>query len=259
MVDQRTRGVASVLLVIILVAWSPGLQASDASSALFLWPPFLETPPPSWWPQFLGAQVTVIPQYLFPFPSPYAGPNSLVATGDTQVTHTYGVYFGAQIVPNLQGYVDVEMARGSAVGEAVGLGGLTNGDAIRTGSVHLGQGPYVARAFVRYVVPLAATRQQVERDMDQLPGAEPVHRLEVKAGILAVTDDFDRNRYANNTRTQFMNWSFIFNTAWDFAADTRGYTRGLMLGWITPTWAVRLGSYQMPTFANGNNLDDDLP
>lgn len=124
--------------------------------------------------------------------------------------------------------------------------------------MNLGQGPYVARAFVRYVVPLAAAREPVERDMDQLPGAEPVQRLEIKAGIVALTDDFDRNRYANNTRTQFMNWSFIFNTAWDFAADTRGYTRGLMLGWITPTWTVRLGSYQMPTFANGNILDGDV-
>src|SRR5215510_8830103 len=195
MVDQRTRGVASVLLVAILVAWSPDLQASDAPSALFLWPPFFETPAPPWWPQFLGAQVTVIPQYLFPFPSPYAGPNSLVATGDTQVTHTYGVYFGAQIVHNLQGYVDVEMARGSAVGKAFGLGGLTNGDSIRQGTVDLGRGPYVARVFLRYVVPLGSERERVERDIDQLPGTDPVRRLEVKAGIFALTDDFDHNRY----------------------------------------------------------------
>jgi len=249
---------AGLLLVALLVAWSPAVQAGDTSPALFLWPPFLTTPAPSWWPQFLGAQVTVIPQHLFPFHSPYAGPNSLVATGDTQVTHTYGAYFGTQIVPRLQGYVDVEMARGKAVSKAVGLGGLTNGDVIRAGSVELGQGPYVARAFMRYVVPLSTVWEEVVRDMDQLPGMDPVRRLEVKAGILALPDDFDRNRYANNPRTQFMNWSFMFNTAWDFAADTRGYTRGLMVGWITPTWAVRLGSYQMPTFANGNILDGDI-
>src|SRR5262245_54403603 len=143
MADQSARSVASVLLVVILVAWSPYLWADDAPSALFLWPPFLDTPAPPWWPQFLGAQVTVIPQYLFPFHSPYAGPNSLIATGDTQVTHTYGSYFGAQVVPNLQGYVDVEMARGGAVGAAIGLGGLTNGDVIRQGGVELGKGPYV--------------------------------------------------------------------------------------------------------------------
>src|SRR5262249_61682819 len=104
----------------LLVLRCLGLRADDAPRALFLWPPFLETPAPSWWPQFLGAQVTVIPQHLFPLHSPYAGPNSLVATGDTQVTHTYGSYFGTQIVQNLQGYVDVEMGRGSAVSAAVG-------------------------------------------------------------------------------------------------------------------------------------------
>ena len=64
------------------------------------------------------------------------------------------------------------------------------------------------------------------RGQDQLPGFEATHRLEFKAGWLSAADDFDHNRYGGSTRTQFMNWSLWQNTAWDYAADTRGYTYG---------------------------------
>jgi hypothetical protein len=48
------------------------------------------------------------------------------------------------------------------------------------------------------------------------------------------------------------------NGAWDFAADTRGYSNGIAVAWINPGWALRLASLQMPTFANGNRFDDDI-
>jgi high affinity Mn2+ porin len=75
---------------------------------------------------------------------------------------------------------------------------------------------------------------------------------------MAVNDDFDKNRYADATRTQFMNWSLWNNTTWDFAADTRGYTYGVMLGWIMPGWSLRYGIYRMPYEANGQRLISSL-
>jgi carbohydrate-selective porin OprB len=185
----------------------------------------------------------------------YSGPNSLTNHGDRQVTHTYGVYFGARLPARLQAFLDLEMARGAAVGNAVGLAGITNGDVIRQGSVQLGQAPYIARAFLRYVVPLSGGLDTASRAMDQLPGAEPVARLEFKAGKLALTDDFDQNRYANSTRAQFCNWGLFNNTSWDYAADTRGYSFGVTIGWVHPRWALRFGTFVMPAFANGNVFD----
>ena len=208
-----------------------------------------------WLPQFLGAQFTVIGQYLAPFPALYTGPNSLTSHGDREATHTYGVYFGFGVPGRVEAYVDVEMARGAAVGHAVGLAGITNGDVIRQGSIDLGQGPYIARAFVRYLVPLGREVDTAARAMDQLPGPEPGARLEVKIGKLAATDDFDQNRYGNSTRLQFCDWALFNNTAWDYAADTRGYSYGVVFAWVHPRWTVKLGSYLMPTFANGNFLD----
>ncbi|HVH66914.1 MAG TPA: carbohydrate porin [Gemmatimonadales bacterium] len=242
--SQRSWRAAVLVLVMTL---SRALPVSGQSPA-----------PPRWIPQLLGAQLTVIVQYLPRFPAQYNGPQSLTDSGDFQGTHTYGAYLGSQLTRYLQAYLDVEMARGGAIGNAFGLGGVSNGDVIRQGTVELGQAPYLARAFVRWVVPLSQGLDTARRAMDQLPGSESVARVEIKLGKLALTDDFDQNRYANTTRAQFCNWGLFNNTAWDYAADTRGYSYGIAVGWVHPGWTLRFGGFLMPTFANGNRFDWDV-
>jgi hypothetical protein len=241
-----TRPTAVAVLASLAAVW-PLVRAAAQTSE-----------PPRWIPQFLGAQFTLIAQYLPRFHALYSGPNSLTDQGDREATHTYGIYFGARLPGQLQAFLDLEMARGAAVGNAVGLGGITNGDVIRQGAVHLGQGPYLARGYLRYVVPLSGELDTASRAMDQLPGPEPVARLEVKLGKLALTDDFDQNRYANSTRLQFCDWGLFNNTAWDYAADTRGYSYGGTIAWIHRRWALRVGSFLMPSFANGDVFDWDV-
>jgi len=209
-------------------------------------------------PRVLGGQVTFIGQRLGPFSSPYSGKNSLESEGTGGTTSTYGIYLGERLLSSLEAYADVEMARGSALSNATGVGGLTNGDELREGSVDLGKGPYVARLYARYWIPLSSETEQKSRAQDQLAGTEPATRIEFKLGKFAATDDFDVNRYANNTRTQFLNWGFINDTAWDYAADTRGYTRGVMIAYVSPAWALRYGAFQMPTVANGDMFDPAL-
>lgn len=209
-------------------------------------------------PQIVGAQYTYIRQHLYRFTSPYSGPNSLTANGDTQATNTFGLYLGVPLSKDLQAYVDAELFKGSGVGGAVGLGGLTNGDVLRQGAAGLHKTPYLARRYLKYVLPLGEETQKLERTQDQLPGSQPTNRIEVKAGTFAAIDDFDRNRYANSTRTQFENWSLWNNMAWDYAADTRGYSNGLYVGYINPGWALRASVMQMPSTANGQDLDAPL-
>jgi high affinity Mn2+ porin len=218
-------------------------------------------PEPAWAPQLLGLQATIIYQNMPPFRSPYGGPNSLTFDHGLGQGHTetYGVYLGSQIAPTLQTYLDIEEERGDGISRAVGLGGITDGDVIREGSVDLGQNPYIARLYLRYFIPLSRENDPLAtRSMDQLPGNEPGSRVEIKIGLMAATDDFDLNRYANNTRTQFMNWGLINNTAWDFAADTRGYDYGFVVALVEPSWRLAFGSYQMPTMANGNTFDGHI-
>jgi high affinity Mn2+ porin len=212
-----------------------------------------------WFPRLLGAQFTYIGQDMPPFHASYSGPNSLTNRGDAQGTHTYGLYFGSQATSRLQLYLDFEMARGAGLSHATGLAGLTDGDVIRQGSVDLGQGPYLARAYARYVFPLGPGRDTVDRAQDQLPGTQPTTRIEIKAGKWALNDDLDVNRYAGSTRYQFMDWALWQNTAWDYAADTRGYTNGGLIGYVSPRWELRVAVAQMPTRANGNVFDGDIP
>ena len=214
------------------------------------------------WPQVVGAQYTFIRQHQTELTSPYRGPRSLDPGGDTQSSHTIGLYLGWAIIDHLQLYLDTEKFMGAGVSGAQGLGGLPNGDVIRQGSGNLPKRFYLARKFVRYLIPLPfggpGETQVAERAQDQLPGAEPATRIEIKVGVLAASDDFDQNRYANSTRTQFMNWSLWNDTAWDFAADTRGYTQGVVLGFVSPRWSIRYGLYEMPVRANEQQLEASI-
>ncbi|WP_266170191.1 carbohydrate porin [Dyella subtropica] len=233
----------AALMLPALLAFAGATQADEAS--LFV-------------PQWLGAQYTFVDQHQYSLHSPYAGEQSLRAHGDTARSHTFGAYFGVALPAHLQFYFDVEMFKGEGVSNATGLGGLTNGDVIRSGTASLGKTPYVARRYLRWTLPLDDETSDVERAQDQLPGKEATRRFEVKIGKMAVNDDFDKNRYADSTRTQFMNWALFNNTAWDFAADTRGYTEGVMLGWIDKGWSLRYGIYRMPYEANGQKLESSL-
>jgi high affinity Mn2+ porin len=210
-------------------------------------------------PQFLGAQATVIGQRLSPFSSQYTGPMSFTSTGDRQVSESYGAYAGICVITGLDLYVDAEMIRGAGISHASGVAGVTNGDVIRQGSADLGDGPYIARLFLRWSRALrGGGLDTIGRGMDDRPRVVSSHRVEVAVGKFGLSDVFDVNRYANSTRTQFLNWALFQNTAWDYAADTRGYSNGVSIAWITPEFTVRAGSFQMPTFANGNVFDSHV-
>src|ERR1700745_2282783 len=86
----------------------------------------------------------------------------------------------------------------------------------------------------------------------------PVKRLEFRAGKLALADFFDVNGVGSDSHFQFMNWTIVNNGAWDYAADTRGYTYAAILEYDDRSWAIRFAEATMPTVANGISLDGDL-
>lgn len=248
MTTRLTRIIAIRLLP--LLAGTAGLASAQ---------PGAKTPCHAPGVRVLGAQATFIGQDLRPFQAAYSGRMSLTDRGDHQLSESYGAYTGACLTSTLAAYLDAEMIRGSGISHASGVAAVTNGDVLRQGSVDLGTGPYIARAFLRWTIPLAsATRDTVASAIDALPSIVSGRRLEITAGKLAATDVFDLNRYANSTRSQFLDWVLFNDGAWDYAADTRGYSNGVVVAWIAPRWALLAGSFQMPTFANGNRFDGDL-
>jgi high affinity Mn2+ porin len=214
--------------------------------------------PDSYWPRLVGEQYTFVLQHQSSLHSPYEGPLSLKPEGDTQPTNTFGFYFGWALTSWAQLYFDTEKFMGAGVSDATGLGGLTNGDVVREGANNLPKRFYIARTYLRFMLPLGQELTKVAAGQDQIAGTEAAKRLELKVGWLAVNDDFDKNRYAGSTRNEFMNWSLWNNTAWDYAADTRGYTAGFVLGYVTPVWSLKYGMYRMPVRANGQELEASL-
>lgn len=69
---------------------------------------------------------------------------------------------------------------------------------------------------------------------------------------------FDNNTYSHDPRSQFMNWAMMDIASWDYAADTRGYTWGVVVEYNQPSWAIRLGSGLVATDANGMILETDI-
>ena len=205
--------------------------------------------------QFNG-QATFILQNLFKFRSLYEGVNSLRSRNEMELSQTYTLYIGARVRPNMELYVNPEMARGHGVSEALGLAGYANGEVIRNPS--LSQDPYLGRYFARWNVATGKGTEKVEDAQNQVAGTRPIRRVVITAGKIGVSDIFDLNTYANSARTQFMNWALLNNGAYDYAADTRGYTLGVAAEWVNPGFTVRLGSFQMPTVANGVTLAGNI-
>ena len=222
-----------------------------------------------WVPVLLAAQYNGISQHLQPFDAKYSGPQSLPADGDDATSKTFGIYFGMQLPAHWQAYLDIERFVGDGIGNAQGLGSPTDGDVVRAGT-DLPKDAYIARAYLQYLLPLGDETSHADRAQDQLPGEVPGHAFLFKVGKLSVGDDFDQNRYANNTRTQFESWTLVNNGAFDYAADTRGYTDGLVFGYLQSGWSIKFGRYRMPERANqealewplnlahGDNLELDL-
>jgi len=200
-------------------------------------------------------EATFIPQHLFAFHSPYAGPLSLPANSETRLSQSYTLYLGARLKRNVEVYVNPELAIGNGIGQISGLAGYANGDII--GQPFLSHHPYPARYFVRWRIPLKqhgiqeVERETVGRAPNLIAGKVPARRVVVTAGKFAVNDIFDVNSYANNPRTQFLNNAFFNNLAYDYAQDARGYTTGLSAAWVNPNWALRAGTFAMPTSAGG--------
>ena len=201
-------------------------------------------------------QSTYIWQHKDAFNAPYSGVNSLAPAAEKSYSFTATAAFGFRPWGGAEFYVDPEVAQGVPLSHLAGLGGMTNGEMARTS----GANPtfYRARAFLRQVWGLGGGSTQIESAANQLAGSADRRRVTLTAGNIAVVDLFDNNAYSHDARTQFMNWSLISYGAYDFAADSRGYTWGAAVEFADGDWSVRAGRFIQPRESNGLALDPKI-
>lgn len=205
---------------------------------------------------WVSGQVNFIFQAHPDFSAQYSGVNSLSSSGEHAVSRVLTLFTGVELTKTTEFIFDVESAGGRGISDALGLAGFTNLDVVR--NPDLGSKPYIARIMLRQIIPLSHEEKDSERTPFSLAKKLPVRRLEIRAGKFSIPDFLDLNSVGSDSHLQFMNWTIDNNGAYDYAADTRGYTYGAVVAYEDKAWSLRFAEALMPKIANGIELDWDL-
>jgi len=206
-----------------------------------------------WW---ISGQANFIFQANGDFYAQYSGPHSFNNHPDNALSRVLTLFTAYEFSSNSQVYFDVEESGGSGLSTALGLTGFVNLDVVRNPSI--GQAPYIARLFFQQIIPLTDEKTQSGRTALSMPTELPVKRLDIRFGKFSLADFFDNNIGGTDSHYQFLNWVIDNNGAYDYAADTRGYTIGAILELEERNWALRFAETLMPKVANGPDLDADV-
>lgn len=204
----------------------------------------------------LHYQATVIPQAHADFQARYSGDKSMLTSESPKVSLTTTLFIGRRLWKNATAFFNPELSGGSGLSKAQGIAGFPNGETFRIGS----STPklYLARLYFEQKFALTSLQEQQDDDINQVKTASPVKYVSVQAGKFSLSDFFDNNQYSHDPRSQFLNWSLMSAGAWDYPANTRGYTIGAVAGYHTPLFSARAGITQVPKEANGPDLDSHI-
>jgi high affinity Mn2+ porin len=201
-------------------------------------------------------QATSVGQYHGTFHSPYSGAFSLQAYPERDVSLTTTLFLGLRLEKNTTLYFDPEIAGGRGFSNVNGLANSSNGELPRVASAT--PKPYIARLYISHDFGFGSVTENTESDENQLAGPRPANRYTITVGRFTLTDFFDDNRYTHDPRTQFLGWGVMFDGAWDYPADVRGYTWGWVNELHLHNWSFRYASAAMPLVANGLRFDRRL-
>jgi high affinity Mn2+ porin len=224
----------------------PSTASPDNDNPETLFPHFKDT---RFW---LSGQANFIFQAHPGFHSPYSGTNSLSGHYQKATSRVLTLYTGVRLDHSTEILVDIEEAGGSALSLGLGLAGNTDLDIVR--NPLLSKSPYLGRGMIHKVFALSKDKVENTRTYLSLFDELPRRRLEIRFGKFSLPDFFDVNSVGSDTHLQFINWSTDNNGAWDYAADTRGYTVGAMADFEDRNWGFRFVEALMPKVANGIDL-----
>jgi high affinity Mn2+ porin len=214
-----------------------------------------ETFTPQTWD--LHFQTTLLPQYHGSFPAAYSGKLSLNPGPELATSFTATAFLGVKAWEGGAVYFDPEVPAGTGLSGVSGIADFSNGEISKVGSANPTFN--AARVYFQQVLGLGGEQEKIDDDQNQLRVKEDVSRLTALAGKFSLPDFFDNNAYAHDARNQFINLALVDDLAWDYAADTHGYTLGVYMELNQKSWAVRFAEALMSTVANGPDYDWNLP
>jgi high affinity Mn2+ porin len=225
---------------------SPPAAAEPASDPEAMFPHFKDT---RFW---LSGQTNFIFQAHPDFHALYSGPNSLSPHYEKATSRVMTLYTGVRLNDSTEVLVDIEEAGGAALSTGLGLAGNTDLDIVR--NPLLSKAPYLGRGMIHKVFAFSKDKTESQRSFLSLFDELPRRRLEIRFGKFSMPDFFDQNSVGSDTHFRFNNWTLDNNGAWDYAADTRGYTVGFAADYEDSNWGFRFAEVLMPKVANGIDL-----
>jgi len=197
---------------------------------------------------WISGQYNLIAQWHPGFHAQYSGPHSFGPNSGQSISSVVTLFTGFRLDDTTELVVDPESATSTTPGQ--GFAGYPNLDI--AGGPPLSAEPYLARLWLRKVIPLSEDQVKVDPSPVSMITSLPVRRLEFHVGKLAMADFFDLNSVGSDTHMQFINWTVNNNGAWDYPADPRGYTYAAIIEYFDHDWAARFGEALEP---NGSNLE----
>ena len=168
-------------------------------------------------------QLTTITQYHPAFNAAYNGKNSLDPNAEEATSVTSTIFVGVKLWQGASVYFNPELAGGNGLSSVTGIAGFPNGETPRIGD----PAPTItiARAYVQQAIGLPSDgTDHIPDDQNNIAQDLPKNRIMLTIGKFALTDFFDGNSYSHDPRTQFENWALMDDGAWDYPANTHGYT-----------------------------------
>jgi high affinity Mn2+ porin len=181
--------------------------------------------------------------------SPYQGPNSLERGTQAREIADVNLAVGLRPWQGAEVWFVPGIDQGFGLADTHGVAGFPSAEAYKLGATY----PYarVDRLFVRQTLDVGGAAQDIDAGPLQFAGSTTEDRVVLTAGHYSVADIFDTNRYANNPKVDFLNWTLINTGSFDYAGDAWGYTYGAAAEWYQSNWALRGGIFDMSATPTG--------
>ena len=179
--------------------------------------------------------------------------NSLSADAESATALVTTLYGDLRLWPGAELLFDPEMSGGEGLSSTHGVAAFPSGIVYRVGDPK--PAIYIARLALSQTFSLGGGKLKNEAAPNELQGTRDKNQLAITVGRVSVTDVFDANRYSNDPTDQFFNWGLFASGAWDYPADTRGYTYGVLADLAMNWWSARAGIALLPKEANGADMD----
>lgn len=204
----------------------------------------------------LHFQATVATQAHPGFGAAYSGQHSLSSESEAATSVVMDVFAGMRLWKGAEFYFQPELAGGRGLSSTEGIAAFSSGEVYRVGDPE--PTLVLGRIFYRQELGFGGGSEQIPAGANQIGATRDRDRLTFTIGKITTTDIVDNEQLSNDPHVRFLSWGLFASGAFDYPADTRGYTWGIAADLKIDWWSLRGGMFLEPKEANGLDMDWDI-